>query len=44
MSFEQGWVSLHQMLATRPAGPLKTGEWPGGPLQYPFRRDYMYPG
>jgi cyclopropane-fatty-acyl-phospholipid synthase len=43
MSFEQGWVSLHQMLATRPAGPLKTAEWPTGPLQYPFRRDYMYP-
>jgi cyclopropane-fatty-acyl-phospholipid synthase len=43
MSFEQGWVSLHQMLAIRPAGPLKTAEWPTGPLQYPFRRDYMYP-
>ena len=43
MSFEQGWVALHQMLATRPAGPLKTGEWPAAPSQYPFRRDYMYP-
>ena len=43
MSFEQGWVSLHQMLAARPAGPLKTGEWPAAPANYPFRRDYMYP-
>jgi cyclopropane-fatty-acyl-phospholipid synthase len=43
MSFEQGWVALHQMLATRPAGPLTTGEQPAGHLQYPFRRNYMYP-
>ena len=42
MSFEQGWVALHQMLATRPAGPLKTGAQPAGHSQYPFRRDYMY--
>jgi cyclopropane-fatty-acyl-phospholipid synthase len=32
MSFEQGWVSLHQVLATRP----------GAPSSYPFTRDYMY--
>ncbi|MBI5276392.1 MAG: class I SAM-dependent methyltransferase [Burkholderiales bacterium] len=32
MSFEQGWVSLHQVLATRP----------GAPTSYPFTREYMY--
>ena len=33
MSFEKGWLALHQVLATRPAGPQSN---------YPFKRDYMY--
>ena len=33
MSFEKGWIALHQVLATRPSD---------SPLAYPFRRDYMY--
>ena len=32
MCFEQGWVALHQVLATRPDGRVV----------YPFTRDYMY--
>lgn len=31
MCFEQGWISLHQMLATQAASP-----------RYPFNRAYMY--
>jgi cyclopropane-fatty-acyl-phospholipid synthase len=31
MCFEQGWISLHQMLATQSASP-----------HYPFNREYMY--
>lgn len=35
MSFEQGWLSLHQLLATRPiAADCRP--------TYPFTRDYMY--
>ncbi len=36
MSFEKGWLALHQVLATRPTT--------GGASVYPFRRDYMYGG
>lgn len=45
MSFEQGWISLHQLLATRPSGDVASA----GPLRvkgaqsvYPFSRNYMY--
>lgn len=34
MSFEKGWIALHQILATRPSE---------SPSAYPFKRDYMYP-
>ena len=43
MSFEQGWISLHQMLATRPDGHMETGVLPGAQSVYPFVRDYIYP-
>jgi cyclopropane-fatty-acyl-phospholipid synthase len=33
LSFEKGWLALHQVLATRPAGARS---------HYPFKRDYMY--
>jgi cyclopropane-fatty-acyl-phospholipid synthase len=33
MSFEKGWLALHQVLATRPSD---------SPSAYPFKRDYMY--
>ncbi len=42
MSFEQGWLSLHQMLATRPAADLSAEKIKGARARYPFRRDYMY--
>jgi cyclopropane-fatty-acyl-phospholipid synthase len=43
MSFEQGWISLHQILAARPDGQLQTGPITGAQSAYPFNRDYMYP-
>ncbi len=42
MSFEQGWISLHQILATRPDGELSTGAVRGAQSLYPFNREYMY--
>jgi cyclopropane-fatty-acyl-phospholipid synthase len=42
MTFEQGWIALHQILATRPDGQLQTGSLRGAQSVYPFNRDYMY--
>jgi cyclopropane-fatty-acyl-phospholipid synthase len=42
MTFEQGWTSLHQILATRPDGELQTGSLRGAQSAYPFNRGYMY--
>lgn len=42
MSFERGWVALHQILATRPDGNMNTGTLRGAQSAYPFTRDYMY--
>ena len=42
MSFEQGWISLHQLLATRPTGDVASAAIRGAQSVYPFRRDYMY--
>lgn len=42
MSFEQGWISLHQMLATRPDGNVAGGRILGAQSAYPFVRDYIY--
>jgi cyclopropane-fatty-acyl-phospholipid synthase len=43
MSFEQGWISLHQMLASRPSGRVGDGPMRGAQCAFPFNRDYMYP-
>ena len=43
LSFERGWVSLHQMLAARPAQDARFDQLPGALSPYPFTRDYMYP-
>jgi cyclopropane-fatty-acyl-phospholipid synthase len=43
MSFEQGWMSLHQMLASRPSGDPGAGPMRGAQSPFPFNRDYMYP-
>jgi cyclopropane-fatty-acyl-phospholipid synthase len=42
MTFEQGWVALHQMLATKPDGEMRTGALRGAQSAYPFTRDHMY--
>lgn len=42
MSFEQGWISLHQVLASRPTGELASAALRGAQSSYPFCRDYMY--
>ncbi|KQP46196.1 cyclopropane-fatty-acyl-phospholipid synthase family protein [Pseudorhodoferax sp. Leaf274] len=42
MSFEHDWISLHQMLASRPSGSTKTGPMTGAQSAYPFNRGYMY--
>ena len=44
MSFERGWISLHQMLAARPDGDAAGGALlRGAQSAYPFNRGYMYP-
>ncbi|HSV47556.1 MAG TPA: class I SAM-dependent methyltransferase [Ramlibacter sp.] len=41
MCFEQGWISLHQILAARPdSGPTEATK--GAQSSYPFNRAYMY--
>ncbi|MDE2402010.1 MAG: class I SAM-dependent methyltransferase [Burkholderiales bacterium] len=44
MAFEQGWLSLHQLLCARPSGEVTPaqGAMRGAQCDYPFRRDYMY--
>ncbi|HYN61864.1 MAG TPA: class I SAM-dependent methyltransferase, partial [Rubrivivax sp.] len=42
MSFEHGWLSLHQTLASRPSGDASAGALRGAQSAYPFNRDYMY--
>ena len=43
MCFEQGWISLHQMLASRPTGDVSDGVMRGAQSPYPYQRGYMYP-
>ncbi len=42
MSFEQGWIALHQMLAIKPDGHKTSGSIAGAQSPYPFVRDYIY--
>jgi cyclopropane-fatty-acyl-phospholipid synthase len=42
MSFERGWISLHQMLATRPTREVDDGPMRGAQSAFPFTRDYIY--
>ena len=44
MGFEQGWLALHQILATRPDGDVRSGSIAGAQSEYPFQRAYIYPG
>lgn len=42
MSFERGWLSLFQLLATRPDGVMDHGPMRGGQSVFPFNRAHMY--
>jgi cyclopropane-fatty-acyl-phospholipid synthase len=42
MAFEQGWISLHQMLASRPTGAAADGPMRGAQSAFPFNREYIY--
>lgn len=42
MSFERGWLTLYQLLASRPNGNPASGSMRGVQSAYPFRRDHMY--
>jgi len=42
MSFERGWMALHQMLASRPSGDINDGPMRGAQSAYPFNRGYIY--
>jgi cyclopropane-fatty-acyl-phospholipid synthase len=42
MCFEHGWISLHQILATRPDNHMESGNIRGAQSAYPFNREYMY--
>jgi cyclopropane-fatty-acyl-phospholipid synthase len=42
MSFEHGWISIFQMLATKPSGRVGDGSMRGAQSQYPFERSYIY--
>ena len=42
MSFENGWLALHQVLAARPSGQMQAEAMKGARSAYPFSRDYMY--
>ncbi len=43
MSFEQGWIALHQMLSARPSQDTAFDHPRGARSLYPFNRSYMYP-
>ncbi|MDE1951137.1 MAG: class I SAM-dependent methyltransferase, partial [Burkholderiales bacterium] len=42
MGFEQGWMALHQTLATHPSGRVEEGALRGAQSAYPFNRRYVY--
>lgn len=42
MAFEHGWLSIHQLLASRSAGDLGTGSLRSAQSAYPFNRGDMY--
>ncbi len=43
MSFERGWLSLHQILASKPSAAVNPDSPTGAGTRYPFTRNYMYP-
>jgi cyclopropane-fatty-acyl-phospholipid synthase len=44
MAFERGWLSIYQLLASRPDGQVRGGALAGAQSDYPFNRAYMHSG
>lgn len=42
VAFERGWISIHQLLASRPSGQLSDTPLRGAQSVYPFNRRHMY--
>lgn len=42
VAFERGWISLHQLLASRPSGQVSGTPLRGAQSDYPFNRRHMY--
>jgi cyclopropane-fatty-acyl-phospholipid synthase len=42
VAFERGWISLHQLLASRPNGQMSDTPLRGAQSVYPFNRRHMY--
>ena len=42
VAFERGWISIHQLLASRPSGQLCGTPLRGAQSVYPFTRRHMY--
>ncbi|WP_236574300.1 class I SAM-dependent methyltransferase [Hydrogenophaga sp. PBL-H3] len=42
VAFERGWISLHQLLASRPTGQVSDTPLRGAQSVYPFNRRHMY--
>ncbi len=42
VAFERGWLSLHQVLATRPTGDVDHGALRGAQSDYPFTREHLH--
>ena len=42
MCFEQRWISIFQMLASRPSGKVTDGPMRGAQSEFPFNRGYIY--
>ncbi|HJV60687.1 MAG TPA: class I SAM-dependent methyltransferase [Albitalea sp.] len=42
MSFENAWIALYQMLASRPSGDVEEGPVRGAQSSYPFNRSHIY--
>jgi cyclopropane-fatty-acyl-phospholipid synthase len=42
LGFERGWMSLHQVLASRPSGRPEDGPMRGAQSVHPFQREHFY--
>ncbi|KRB96878.1 cyclopropane-fatty-acyl-phospholipid synthase [Hydrogenophaga sp. Root209] len=42
VAFERGWISIHQLLASRPTGLVRDTPLRGAQSDYPFNRRHMY--